>query len=97
MANQLQAIDKEIKVHLEDEPIAGDRYSQRMLRFLADARERLEALNDLRIEAEATYHDALRYYNEDLNTPSNVFFGIFKTFVTSYKVRLCFVFQTKFR
>ncbi|CDZ98389.1 RhoA GTPase effector DIA/Diaphanous [Phaffia rhodozyma] len=85
MAAQLQAIDKEIKAHLQDKPISGDRYSQRMLRFAAEARDRLDALNDLRIEADATYHDALRYYNEDPNTPSNVFFGIFKTFVTSYR------------
>lgn len=58
-----------------------------MLRSLADARERVEALNDKRIAAEATYNAVLKYFGEDPATASNVFFGIFKTFVTSYKVR----------
>jgi cytokinesis protein len=86
LADELESIESEIKNHLMDEPVPGDRYSQRMLRFVADARDRIEALNDRRIMAEATYNDVLRYFGEDPTTTSNVFFGIFKTFVISYKV-----------
>ena len=88
LSEKLAAIDKEIKDHLADEPIPGDRYAQRMIRFLADARDRIDALNDRRIMTESTYNETLRYFNEDPTTPSNVFFGIFKTFLTSYKVRI---------
>lgn len=87
LSEKLAAIDKEIKDHLEDEPISGDRYAQRMIRFLAEARDRIDALNDRRITTESTYNETLKYFNEDPATPSNVFFGIFKTFLTSYKVR----------
>jgi cytokinesis protein len=59
-----------------------------MFRFAKEARERILALTDLVTLANSTYHEALTFYGEDAKsiTATDEFFGVFKTFVTSYKV-----------
>lgn len=88
LLNKLSEIDREIRVNVEQGSVPGDGYNQKMLKFLRDAKERLEALNDKKNIAESNYNALLRYFGEDPMTASNTFFGIFKTFVTSYKVSL---------
>lgn len=65
-----------------------DGFPRKMFRFTKEADERLMALTDLVTVASNTYQDALKYYGEDSKsiTSTEDFFGVFKTFVTSYKV-----------
>lgn len=69
-----------------------DDFSRKMFPFAKRARLRLEALRDLVTLANTAYTDALTLYGEDTKSISGTeeFFSIFKTFVTSYKVRLGF-------
>jgi cytokinesis protein len=59
-----------------------------MWRFTAEAAERLDDLVDEVNLADATFGEVLKYYGEGDSTMSSAeFYGIFKTFVTSYKVQ----------
>jgi cytokinesis protein len=65
-----------------------DRYGKQMLTFYQRAKQQLEDLEDDVKNAESTFTDAINYYGEDDKTmSSSEFYGIFKTFVTSYKVK----------
>jgi hypothetical protein len=74
-----------------------------MWRFVGEATDRLEDLTDEVTHAEGILLEVLKYYGEDEKTmTSSEFYGIFKTFVTSYRVNpiqpigfLC-LFMTKF-
>ena len=65
-----------------------DRYGKQMWTFYNKANVQMEDLVDDVRNAETTLVDAIKYYGEeDKNMSSSEFYGIFKTFVTSYKVR----------
>jgi len=66
-----------------------DGFPKRMFRFRREAEERLAALKDTLQLADGTYQRALTLYGEDAKsiTSTDEFFSVFKTFVTSYKVR----------
>jgi cytokinesis protein len=65
-----------------------DRYGKQMVAFYKRAKQHLEDLEDDVKNAESTFTDAINYYGEDdKNMSSSEFYGIFKTFVTSYKVK----------
>jgi len=82
----LGRIKQELADHLTvaDE---NDNYGKQMLAFYQRANRQLEDLEDDVKNAESTFVDAINYYGEDdKNMTSSEFYGIFKTFVTSYKV-----------
>lgn len=65
-----------------------DNYGGQMWSFIGRASSQLEDLVDDVNLADTTFTEALAYYGEDdKNMSSSEFYGIFKTFVTSYKVR----------
>ncbi|KAG8905981.1 hypothetical protein FRC01_008182, partial [Tulasnella sp. 417] len=65
---------------------ADDAFGKRMWRFNAVATERLADLADDVTLADTKFSDVLKHYGEEeKNMQSTDFFGIFKTFVTSYK------------
>ena len=68
---------------------ANDGFPKKMFRFSREARERLAALDDLLTQAQGEYNKALNFYGEDSKsiTSTQEFFSVFKTFVTSYRVR----------
>lgn len=60
-----------------------------MWTFYNKASLQLEDLVDDVRNADTTFVDAVNYYGEeDKNMSSSEFYGIFKTFVTSYKVNI---------
>jgi hypothetical protein len=91
----LKSIRKELEDNFSD-PLEDDRYGTQMWSFVAKAGRQLEDLVDDVNNAETTFNEAVNYYGEeDKNMSSSEFYGIFKTFVTSYKVRmhhLCLLF-----
>jgi cytokinesis protein len=63
---------------------------------VAKASGKLEDLVDDVQSADSSFTEVVKYYGEeDKNMSSSEFYGIFKTFVTSYKV--CRSFQTFLR
>lgn len=84
----LKRIRKELEEHFSD-PLEDDRYGKQMWQFVAKATNQVEDLVDDVNNAEATFNEAVSYYGEeDKGMSSSEFYGIFKTFVTSYRV--CF-------
>lgn len=83
----LKSIRSELGEHFSDMDSlpAEDQYPKKMWRFLGEATDQLEDLSDAVKQAELKFVDILRYYGEDEKTSSAEFFGIFKTFVTSYR------------
>lgn len=75
--------------------IGNDGYRQRMPKFVRDAVNKLAVLKDKITLAQTSYTEALMYFGEDADErkqmSSMAFFGIFKTFVTSYRVSLSFL------
>jgi len=66
----------------------NEMYGRQMWTFVTKANSRLEDLVDDVNLADTTFADVINYYGEDdKNMSSSEFYGIFKTFVTSYKVR----------
>lgn len=85
----LKGIRTELTEHFQDvdERPSDDRYAKKMWRFLGEASDRLEDLVDQVTLADATFHEVLKYFGEDDRTmTSTEFFGIFRTFLTSYRV-----------
>lgn len=85
----LRRIRTELNEHFQDlEALpAEDRFGKTMWRFVGESSDRLEDLVDQVTLAEATFNEALKYYGEEDKTmTSTEFFGVFKTFLTSYKV-----------
>jgi cytokinesis protein len=65
----------------------NERYGRQMITFVANANDQLADLVDNVQSADSTFSEVLAYYGEDdKNMSSSEFYGIFKTFVTSYKV-----------
>ena len=82
----LKKIRQELKDHFSDIDMA-DRYGRQMWTFVGKATSQLEDLVDDVNHADSTFNDVVKYYGEDeRNMSSSEFYGIFKTFVTSYRV-----------
>lgn len=83
---------KRIRQELSDyfsDPDQTDRYGMQMWAFVGRAAEQLEDLVDDVNQADSIFSEVVKYYGEDdKNMGSSEFYGIFKTFVTSYKVSL---------
>jgi cytokinesis protein len=63
-------------------------YGKQMWSFLRKASSQLEDLVDDVNSADTAFTEVIKYYGEDdKNMSSSEFYGIFKTFVTSYKVK----------
>jgi hypothetical protein len=91
LRSQQVALDQLLKDGFEDvsDLDPNDGFPKKMFRFAREANERILALTDLVTLASNTYTEALKFYGEDTKTITSTeeFFGVFKTFVTSYKVR----------
>jgi len=84
----LKRIRQELAEHFADLD-DQDMYGKQMWSFVAKANEQVEDLVHDVNNAESTFVDAITYYGEDeKNMTSSEYYGIFKTFVTSYKVGL---------
>ncbi len=91
MREGLQSSRNELNEHFADMDAMSpdDNYAKKMWRFTAEAAERLEDLVDEVNLADATFSEVTKLYGEDdRNMSSAEFYGIFKTFVTSYRVRI---------
>ncbi|PPQ83825.1 hypothetical protein CVT26_005206 [Gymnopilus dilepis] len=81
----LSRIHQELREHFT-ELDEGDLYGKQMWAFYKKAHTQLEDLVDDVRNADSTFIDAISYYGEDdKSMTSSEFYGIFKTFVTSYK------------
>lgn len=86
----LKRIRTELAEYFTD-PETNDKYGTQMWTFVGRATEQMEDLTDDVRNAETTFTEAIGYYGEeDKNMSSSEFYGIFKTFVTSYKVGFTF-------
>ncbi|MBW0464588.1 hypothetical protein O181_004303 [Austropuccinia psidii MF-1] len=69
--------------------IGNDGYRQRMPKFIREAVNKLAILKDEITLAKTSYTDVLTYFGEETDERKQMnsmsFFGIFKTFVTSYR------------
>lgn len=85
----LKAIRKELTEHFSDMDM-NDKYGKQMWQFIGRATSQLEDLVDDVNHAESTFSEVVKYYGEDEKSMNSAeFYGVFKTFVTSYKV--CFI------
>jgi cytokinesis protein len=85
----LKRIRQELGEHFADDLDDQDMYCKQMWSFASKANEQVEDLVHDVNNAESTFIDVISYYGEDeKKMTSSEFYGIFKTFVTSYKVRL---------
>lgn len=85
----LKSIRQELQEHFSDINTLSpdDSYAKRMWRFVGEAQDRVDDLVDEVNLAETTFTEVVKYYGEDdRNMSSAEFYGIFKTFVTSYRV-----------
>lgn len=82
----LARIRKELAEHFTDVE-QNDRYGQQMWSFVGKAAVQLEDVVDVVNHAESTFLEVVNYYGEDEKSLNSAeFYGIFKTFVTSYRV-----------
>lgn len=82
----LKRIRKELAEHFADMD-ETNRYGKQLWNFVSRANSQMEDLTDDVKNADALFTDVIKYYGEeDKNMTSSEFYGIFKTFVTSYKV-----------
>lgn len=84
----LKVLRTELQDHFADVDGSnpGDLFGKKMWRFVGEAKDRLDDLTDEVTLADSTFGEVVRYYGEDeKNMTSIEFFGIFKTFVTSYQ------------
>lgn len=86
----LKRIRQELKEHFADMD-ENDRYGKQMWSFVSRANHQVEDLVQDVNNADTMFTDVINYYGEeDKNMSSSEFYAIFKTFVTSYKVRILF-------
>lgn len=84
----IKRIRQELTDHFAN-PEQSDKYGKQMWNFVGKATAQLEDLVDDVNAADSTFTEVVGYYGEDdKNMSSSEFYGIFKTFVTSYKVRI---------
>ena len=84
----LKKIRQELTDHFANvEPT--NQYGTKMWAFLKKATALLEDLVDGVNAAESTFSEVAQFYGEDEKaTTSSEFYGIFKTFITSYRVSI---------
>ena len=84
----LKKIRQELTDHFANvEP--SNQYGTKMWAFLKKATALLEDLVDDVNAAESTFSEVAQFYGEDeKNMTSSEFYGIFKIFITSYKVSI---------
>lgn len=83
----LARIRQELGDHFTD--LEDTAYAKQMWTFYKVANRRLEDLIDDVRNADTTFTDAINFFGEeDKGMSSSEFYGIFKTFVTSYRVRI---------
>lgn len=83
----LQNIQRELKDYFSDMGL-NDKYAKQMWSFVGKAKDQLADLVDDVNHADSTFSEVIKYYGEDdKNMSSSEFYGIFKTFTTSYKAR----------
>ncbi|KAH8980827.1 hypothetical protein EDB86DRAFT_505043 [Lactarius hatsudake] len=81
----LRSIRQELNEHFS-EVEQNDRYSKQMWGFLGKATRQMEDLTDDVNAADTLFTDVVRYFGEDdKNMSSSEFYGVFKTFITSYR------------
>ena len=86
LRNGLKRIRQELGEHFTDMEQV-DKYGRQMWSFVGKASSQLEDLMDDVNLADSTFTEVIKYFGEeDKNMSSSEFYGIFKTFVTSYKV-----------
>jgi len=87
MLDDIRAIRLSLKTHFAD---VNDGYARRMFRFSAVAEEEMQELRDGILHAEKLLRDVQEYFGEEeeMGRPlqSQDFFGIFRTFTSSWKV-----------
>lgn len=87
----IKRIRQELSEHFADAE-QTDRYGKQMWNFIGKATAQIEDLVDDVNLADSTFSEVVKFYGEDeKNMTSSEFYGIFKTFVTSYKVCLFLV------
>lgn len=93
----LKKIRQELTDHFANvEP--NNQYGTKMWAFLKKATALLEDLVDDVNAAESTYSEVAQFYGEEeKNMTSSEFYGIFKTFITSYRVSIEIVGPTLYR
>ena len=88
----LKRIRQELTDHFSDIP-EDDQYGKQMWGFVGKATSQVEDVVDEVNQADTTYTEVIKHYGEeDKNMSTSEFYGIFKIFVTSYKVSSCFPF-----
>lgn len=82
----LKQIRSELADHFSDMN-QDDQYGKQMWLFVKKAISQVEDLSDDVNAADTAFTEVVKYYGEeDKNMTSSEFYGIFKTFVTSYTV-----------
>ena len=82
----LKRVKSELEEHFADVDLR-DAFISQMWSFVGKASPRMDDLLDDVNEADSAFSEASRYYGEeDRGMTSSEFYGIFKTFITSYKV-----------
>jgi len=85
LRSSLKRIQQELGEHFTNMDHA-DKYGRQMWNFVGKATSQLEDLTDDVNLADSTFTEVIKYFGEeDKNMSSSEFYGIFKTFVTSYK------------
>lgn len=90
----LKHLISELEAHFsEPEKInTKDGYPERMWKFSAVAKEKLDSMVDRLALADSSYQNTARFYGELEKLPStSEFFGVFKQFLASYKVGLLMI------
>jgi cytokinesis protein len=81
---------KSLRTELDDhyrDVAAEDQFAKQMWTFVGKAGRIIEDLVDSVNSADTSYTEVAQFYGEDeKNMTSSEFYGIFKTFVTSYTV-----------
>lgn len=94
----LQKLIEELENHYDEDFEApdGDNYAQVMRNFRNEAIEKFEELEVRYTSMDVAYRDVVSYYGEnpDQMKPDE-FFGIFKTFTSSWEVSCIGFFKTK--
>ena len=87
MLEDIREIRKSLQTHFSD---VDDGYARKMFRFGAVAEEELQEVRDGILQADKLLRDVQTYFGEgeEMGRPlqSQDFFGIFKTFTSSWKV-----------
>lgn len=82
----LEALEKELKQH-QDNNTCTDRFGEVMERFYLEATIEFNRVYLLRDKMNESYEQVVRFYGEDsVIMPPDEFFGIFKTFTTTWEV-----------